>query len=77
MPSPRAQLDGATNVVVDVDGLSAHDELPGSAAANREIGLAIGGLGPTCESPAGALFDSTEGTLIENAEDFAAAELGG
>ena len=75
VPSPRAHLDGATNVVVDLHGLSAHDKLPGSRAAAREVGLAIAGLGPTCESPVDALFDSTEGTLIQNAQDFVAAEL--
>ena len=76
VPSPRAHLDGATNVVVDLDGLSAHDKLPGSGAAAREVGLAIAGLGPSCESPVDALLDSTEGTLIQNAEDFVTAELG-
>ena len=75
VPSPRAELDGATNVVVDVNGLSAHDHLPGSSPAAREIALAIG-LGPACESAVGALVQSTEGTLIQNGEDFVAAELG-
>ena len=76
VPATRAQLDGATNVTVDVNGLSAHDQLPGSAPANREIALALAGLGPACESAASALLDSTEGTLIQNAEDFVTAELG-
>jgi len=76
VPSPRAELAGATNVVVDVNGLSAHDHLPGSSPAAREIALAMAGLGPACESAVGALVQSTEGTLIQNGEDFIAAELG-
>lgn len=77
VPSTRAHFDAATaNVVVGLDGAAAHDQLPGTGAANREIALAIAGLGPTCESPVDAVVDSTEGTLIENAEGFVAAELG-
>lgn len=75
VPAPRAVLDGATNVMVGVDGPSAHDELPGSAGATRAIGLAIAGLGPTCASVSETVFGSTEGTLVQNAEDFLAAEL--
>ena len=76
VPAPRAELDGATNVVVDVNGVTAHDQLPGSAPAARELSLAIAGLGPACESAIEAVVHSTEGTLIQNGEDFVAAELG-
>ena len=68
VPSPRARLDGATNVIVPVDGLGAHDQLPGSAAATREIGLAIAGLGPSCESAADAVVDAVSGRLVSNFE---------
>jgi hypothetical protein len=75
VPAPRAALDGATNVTVGVDGPSAHDDLPGSPGATRETALAIAGRGPTCTSISEAVFGSTEGTLVQNAEDFVAAEL--
>lgn len=74
--SPRARLDGATNVIVPVDGLTAHDQLPGSAAATREIGLAIAGLGPSCESAADAVIDSAYGDLLSNFEHALAVTQG-
>jgi hypothetical protein len=73
VPVPRARLDGATNVVVDVPGLVAdHDRLPGSAVATREIALAVNGLGPTCESLTDAVNDAVVGHTISRAEDAAA-----
>jgi hypothetical protein len=36
--------------VVPVSGLRAHDRLPGSAAATREIALAVAGSPPTCRT---------------------------
>lgn len=47
-PALSSALEGATNVLVPLDGLSAHDRLPGSAAAQREVALALAGMGPTC-----------------------------
>jgi len=75
VPSTRAHLDGATNVVVGVDGPTAHDQLPGSGAARREIALAQAGLGPTCSDVIDAVVDATSGTLVEHGEDFLASEL--
>ena len=75
VPSTRAHLDGATNVVVGVDGPTAHDQLPGSGATRREIALAQAGLGPTCSDVIDAVVDATSGTLVEHGEDFLAAEL--
>jgi hypothetical protein len=73
VPVPRAHLDGATNVVVDVPGgLTDHDRLPGSAVATREIALAVNGLGPTCESLTDAVNDAVIGHTISRAEDSAA-----
>jgi hypothetical protein len=77
VPSTRAHLDGAANVIVDVDGPSAHDQLPGSGAARREIGLALAGYGPTCGDVIDAVVDATTGTAVQHAEDFLAAELSG
>jgi hypothetical protein len=68
VPSPQAHLDGATNVIVPVAGLTAHDQLPGSTAATAEIGLAIAGRPPTCESAVDAVIDAVGGDLIHNLE---------
>ena len=80
VPSPDCRLTGATNVVVTVGGalgaLEAHDALPRSAAATREVALAVAGLPPTCESLADALTDALVGDGIEVGEDAVAAALG-
>jgi hypothetical protein len=76
VPSGRAELGGATNVIVTAGGLDAHDQLPGSAAASREIGLAIAGLPPSCESAANAVVDAMSGELISNFEHALAATQG-
>jgi hypothetical protein len=76
VPSPRANLAGATNVIVDVAGIGTdHDQLPGSAEATREIALAVSGRGPTCQSLATALDDAAVGHAISKAEDAAAVGL--
>ena len=41
-------IDHATNVVVPLTGLAAHDRLPGHAETARELALALGGQGPSC-----------------------------
>lgn len=70
VPVPRSHLDGATNVVVDAGGgLLAHDELPASPAARREVALALGGAPPTCEDFADAYVDQLVGAAIGQAED--------
>jgi Peptidase family M23/Putative serine esterase (DUF676) len=76
VPSPRSQLEGATNVTVSADGASVHDRLPGSAAVTREIGLAIADMGPTCVSAADAMIDAASGTLVGNFEHAAAVTQG-
>jgi hypothetical protein len=55
VPANQSALRGATNVLVRIDGVSAHDSLPGSPAAGREIGLALADQGPTCRSLFGDL----------------------
>jgi hypothetical protein len=73
VPSPRAHLDGATNVIVDVDGVGTdHARLPASPAATREIALAVSGRGPTCESLADAVGDAEYGRVISRTEDTVA-----
>lgn len=66
VPSTRARLDGATNLIVPVDGLNDHDRLPASAAATREMALALAGLGPTCENLADAVIDAVSGRLMSD-----------
>ena len=80
VPSPDCRLTGATNIVVTVGGalgaFGAHDALPRSAAATREVALAVAGLPSTCESLADALTDVLVGDGIEVGEDAVAAALG-
>jgi triacylglycerol esterase/lipase EstA (alpha/beta hydrolase family) len=68
VPSPRTRIGGTDPIVVPVDGIHAHDELPGSAAATREIGLALAGMGPTCQGAADAVGDAAIGDLVMNGE---------
>ena len=70
VPAGRSHLDGATNTIVGVDGLSAHDQLPGSAEAEREIQLALAGLDPTCEGFATFMYDHIASDVIGWGEDL-------
>jgi hypothetical protein len=73
VPAHHSRVAGATNVVVDVGGLNAHDALPGSPAAVREVALALRGMAPTCQTLADMLTDTAVGSIISGAEDSAAA----
>lgn len=75
VPSPRAWVDGATNVVVDVDGANQHARLPGSPAARREVALAVTGRPPTCRSPIAVARDVLAGEAVSLAEDAAGVGL--
>ncbi|MGQ0521823.1 MAG: hypothetical protein ACT4PX_11830, partial [Actinomycetota bacterium] len=69
VPAPRSRLAGAANVVVEVPGLNEHSTLPGSAAAHRELALALAGMGPTCQTLAAVTAGVVTGELIAAAED--------
>jgi hypothetical protein len=69
VPVPRTWSPGAAQVVVPVDGVSAHDTLPGSPEAHRELALARAGMPPTCRSFRGALIDGLVGEAISWGED--------
>lgn len=69
VPSKRSRVDGAGNTVVALGGLSAHDRLPGSPLATREIGLALAGLPPTCESTSDVVRDTLTGAAIAHVEE--------
>ncbi|MEX2292866.1 MAG: peptidoglycan DD-metalloendopeptidase family protein [Acidimicrobiales bacterium] len=74
VPVPRTELAGATEVVVPVQGLHAHDALPGSAPAARELALALAGRAPICRSVGGVLVDQILGEGISWAEDSLGAQ---
>ncbi|HEX4866307.1 MAG TPA: peptidoglycan DD-metalloendopeptidase family protein [Acidimicrobiales bacterium] len=69
VPVPRTVVDGAEQVVVPVDGLTAHDQLPGSTEAGREVALAVGGLPPGCLGFGEALLGHLEGEVVSLGED--------
>jgi alpha-beta hydrolase superfamily lysophospholipase len=73
--SPRTRLRGATNAVVSVPELNQHSELPASAAARREVALALAGMAPSCRTLADALADEVVGHAIADAEDGAGLVL--
>jgi hypothetical protein len=68
-PVPRTRAPGAPQVVVPLTGLGAHDALPGSPEAARELALALAGRPPTCTSFRAALTDQIVGEGIAWAED--------
>jgi hypothetical protein len=72
---PRTRLAGATSVVVTAGGLDAHDRLPATAAATREVALALAGLPPTCRDLAPALRDRLGGLAIGLTTDAATGVL--
>ena len=68
----HSSLEGATNAMVPLDGLWAHTDLPGSELAEREMALALAGLGPTCRALAGDVARATAISLGEDALGLAA-----
>ena len=66
VPSLNSQLDGAANTIVPLHGATAHDRLPGSPEAAREIALALAGRRPTCR---GLLDDVLVGAATGLVED--------
>lgn len=75
VPVPRTLAPGAATTTVSVAGPGAHDALPGSPEATREIALAVGGLPPTCRSRGDRLVDVAVGHGISAAHDGAGAAL--
>jgi len=71
VPALHTRLDGADNIVVDSGGgIFAHNELPGSPQARREVDLAIHGLPPTCQTLADMLADTAVAQDISLAADL-------
>ena len=73
VPVPRSRAPGMDEVVVPLMGPSAHRDLPRSAHATRELGLARAGLPPGCQSFQDALLDQGVGEGISLVEDLAGA----
>jgi hypothetical protein len=77
VPTPRAHVDGAHNVIVDPPGTGFdHDGLPGSDAAYREVALAVNGLPPRCKSLWAHTADALIGETVSQVEATAGAGLG-
>jgi hypothetical protein len=71
VPTPRTVVEGGAQVVVSVDGLGAHDALPGAVEAAREVALALADRPPSCRSFDTALRDGLQGQAISLVEDAA------
>ncbi len=63
VPPPDARWPGVPSTTVDLPFADprTHGQLPGSAAATREVALAVGGAPPTCRSQREALGDAAFG----------------
>ncbi|MGI8758651.1 MAG: peptidoglycan DD-metalloendopeptidase family protein [Acidimicrobiales bacterium] len=69
----HSSLEGATNVMVPLEGPSAHGELPSSALTSREMALALAGRGPTCRDLTG---DVALAAAISTATDAVGLTVG-
>ena len=72
VPANRTAAAGVTSTVVSLSGPRAHDRLPGSPEASREIALAIAGHGPTCRSLVATALDLGISERISRAESMLA-----
>lgn len=79
VPAGRTAVDvpGSHQIVLPVDGLHAHDELPRRAETTREIALAIAGRSPTCQGLSETVGSAAASELIGWSEDRAGAALAG
>ena len=76
VPAYQAHLPGADNVTVAVPGVwGDHARLPGSAAARREVALALAGMPPTCQSVTDSLADAVVSDRIAWVEDAVGGAL--
>jgi hypothetical protein len=73
----HSAVDAAVNVLLPGDpGLAVHDHLPGSDAVEREVGLALAGMGPTCRSLWASIGTALAVSTIEDAVGAAAGVAG-
>ncbi|MDQ1402757.1 MAG: hypothetical protein QOG03_1073, partial [Actinomycetota bacterium] len=74
VPAPRAEVEGATNVIVRSPlGGNPHSAVTGSPAAQREMARFLAGQAPTCESLVDVVLDAMTGTAITKGEAAAGA----
>jgi hypothetical protein len=76
VPALSAQLPGATNAIVRLDGPSAHDRLPGSPEALREMRLAVAGQAPTCRNVLGDVLEAAGVSIGESLLGAGATTVG-
>lgn len=69
VPAPRTRLDGASSYIVQLDGPTAHDSLPGAAETTTQVGLAIAGMPPSCVGARRAARDFVVGESVSGMED--------
>jgi hypothetical protein len=77
VPANRTTVAGAPSVVVTLGGARAHDRLPGSPEATREIALAVAGREPTCRSFTEAAADLVVSERISQLESILALAAAG
>jgi hypothetical protein len=77
VPAPQTGDAAARVVVVDPGLTDAHGALTSDPAAEREIGLAVAGLAPGCESPVDVLADGVGSGAVVVLESAAAAAAAG
>ena len=73
--APRTAAPDFPNVVLDLGGLHAHDDLPASPEATRELALVRAGLPPTCASFGNLVIDVVAGEAVSWATDALGATL--
>lgn len=67
VPATHSVLPGdAVHALVPVTGVGAHDHLPASADAHREVALALAGHGPTCRDTAAAVAGAVGISALED-----------
>ena len=69
----KTGVDGHHSTVLDLVGVDAHGDLPGSSGTTREIALALRGLPPTCPGFVDIVLDATVPEVIAFAENAAVA----
>lgn len=77
VPAGRTVAPGARRSTVSITGLSAHDHLPGSTEATREVLLAVSGRPPTCRGLPDVLVDLALGDGIGLLQDTLGAHAAG
>ncbi len=77
VPLGRTDAVGARRSTVSISGISAHDRLPGSPEATREVLLAVRGLPPTCRDLGDTVVDLAVGEGIASLEDALGATAAG